>query len=145
MLFSDPFRDIDSLAAEVFGSLPRRIATPAVPMDAWRDEEALHLEFEVPGVSEEQLSLEVERGTLTLTIDRPLQEVAGQRLRSERSYGRSSRSLTIGDGLDTDRVEARLDRGVLSLTIPIAERVKPKRIAIASGEVARELTSSTAD
>ena len=141
MLFSDPFRDLDALTTELFGGFPRRTLSRSLPLDAWRDEQALHLEFELPGVSQEQITLEVDRGTLTLTVDKPIREIAGQRLMTERGYGRVTRSLTLGDGLNYDEVQAHLEHGVLTLTIPLAEQVKPKRIAIGGAE-AKELSSA---
>lgn len=141
MLFSDPFRDLEALASDLFG--PRtQLSSRTLPMDAWKDEEALHLSFELAGVPRDAISLEVDRGTLTLTVDKPVPEVAGKRLMSERSFGRVTRSLTLGDGLDYDAVQADLSDGVLKLTIPLAEQVKPKRIAIRGGSEARELASA---
>lgn len=139
MLFSDPLRDFDSLANELFGSARR--ASSTVPMDAWRDEDALHLTFDVPGVKQDQIGLEVDRGILTISVDRPVQEVAGQRLINERPVGRVARRITLGESLDIERIEARAENGILSLTIPMAERMKPRRIEIAT-EDAKELSSS---
>jgi len=145
MLFTDPFRDLDTLASELFGSTARRTPARALPMDAWRDDSALHLDFEVPGVTQDSISLEVDRGTLTVTVDKPVREVAGERLMGERGYGRITRSLTLGDGLNLDEVHATLDSGVLSLTIPLAEQVKPRKIAIEAPSGQKELSSASAE
>lgn len=142
MLFSDPFRELDSLLA---GSLfpASRSTSATLPMDAWRDEEALTMTFEVPGVTEDAIGIEVDRSSLTVTVDKPVGEVTGDRLRSERLYGRMSRQISLGETLDTDAIEASLSSGVLTLRVPIAERAKPRRISI-GGASAKELESSDA-
>jgi len=124
---ADPFRDIDRLAGQLWGTTNR----PAVmPMDAWREGDVFQIEFDLPGVSRESIDLDVERNVLTVRAERMPGNGDWEMLASERPRGMFSRQLVLGDNLDLDRIEARYDAGVLRLSIPVAERAKPRRIEI---------------
>jgi HSP20 family protein len=124
---TDPFRDLDRLTQQFFGTSAR----PAVmPMDAWREGDEFVIEFDLPGVDPNSVDLDVERNVLTVRAERPLREAQGEQLASERPRGVFSRQLILGDNLDTDRVSASYDNGVLRLQIPVAEKAKPRKIAI---------------
>jgi HSP20 family protein len=124
---ADPFRDIDRLAGQLWGTTNR----PAVmPMDAWREGDVFQIEFDLPGVSRESIDLDVERNVLTVRAERLPGNGDWEMLASERPRGMFSRQLVLGDNLDLDRIEARYDAGVLRLSIPVAERAKPRRIEI---------------
>jgi|ERR1043166_7554357 HSP20 family protein len=130
---ADPFRDIDRLAGQLLGTTNR----PAVmPMDAWREGDVFQIEFDLPGVSRESIDLDVERNVLTVRAERVPNNGDWEMLASERPRGVFSRQLVLGDNLDLDRVEAHYDAGVLRLTVPVAERAKPRKIEIASTESA---------
>ncbi len=127
---TDPFRDFDRLANQVFGTTNR----PAVmPMDAWREGDVFQLEFDLPGVASESIDLDVERNVLTVRAERVARNGDWEMLASERPRGVFSRQLVLGDNLDLDRIEAHYDEGVLHLSIPVAERAKPRRIEVQSG------------
>ena len=132
LMRTDPFRDLDRLAEQVFGTTAR----PAVmPMDAWRDGDTFLVEFDLPGVDPNSIDLDVERNVLTIRADRPLREVTGEQLAAERPRGVFSRQLILGDNLDLDKITAGYRDGVLALRIPVAERAKPRKISIeVSGE-----------
>lgn len=105
-----------------------------IPADAWRDDEALYLQFDLPGMDRSSIELTTEKDTLTLSAERPSPVPAGARPQlTERPTGRFTRRLTLSDALDTAAAEAAYDNGVLSLRIPLAARAKPRRIAISSG------------
>jgi HSP20 family protein len=126
---TDPFRDFDRLASQVFGTTNR----PAVmPMDAWRQGDVFQIEFDLPGVSPESIDLDVERNVLTVRAERVARNGDWEMLASERPRGVFSRQLVLGDNLDLDQIEARYDAGVLRLSIPVAERAKPRRIEVSS-------------
>lgn len=126
---SDPFRDLDRLAQQFFGTTSR----PAVmPMDAWREGDHFVVEFDLPGVNPESIDVDVERNVLTVKADRPARENQEDMLAAERSHGVYSRQLVLGDNLDTDKVQASYDAGVLRLSIPVAEQAKPRKISINS-------------
>ena len=131
LMRSDPFRDFDRLAQQVLGTAAR----PAVmPMDAWREGEKFVVEFDLPGVDENSLNLDVERNVLTVRAERPDVKSDREMVSAERPRGVFSRQLFLGETLDTDRIEASYNHGVLRLTIPVAEKAKPRRIKIASSE-----------
>ncbi|GAB6898031.1 Hsp20/alpha crystallin family protein [Kineosporia succinea] len=124
---TDPFRDLDRLTQQVFGTTAR----PAVmPMDAWREGDNFYLEFDLPGINPESIDLDLERNALTVRAERPAVEIQGQYLASERSRGVFSRQVILGDSLDTDRMTAHYEAGVLRLQVPIAERAKPRKIDV---------------
>jgi HSP20 family protein len=124
---TDPFRDLDRITQQFFGTSSR----PAVmPMDAWREGETFVVEFDLPGVEPGSVDLDVERNVLTVRAERPARESLGEQLASERPRGVFSRQLILGDNLDTERIDATYDNGVLRLQIPVAEKAKPRKISI---------------
>jgi HSP20 family protein len=128
---ADPFRDIDRLAGQLLGTTNR----PAVmPMDAWREGDVFQIAFDLPGVAQESIDLDVERNVLTIRAERVPDNGDWEMLASERPRGVFSRQLVLGDNLDLDRIEARYDAGVLRLTIPVAERAKPRKIEVSVGD-----------
>ena len=131
LMRTDPFRDFDRLAQQVLGTAAR----PAVmPMDAWREGDQFVVEFDLPGVDEDSLDLDVERNVLTVHAERPDLDPDREMVAAERPRGVFSRQLFLGDTLDPDRIEASYSGGVLRLTIPVAEKAKPRRIKIASSD-----------
>jgi HSP20 family protein len=108
----------------------------AMPMDAYRDGDRFVVAFDLPGVSPEAIELDVERNVLTVKAERrPV--VTGQQVEmqvAERPLGVFSRQLFLGDTLDTEHIEAGYEAGVLTLRIPIAEKAKPRKIAIANAD-----------
>jgi HSP20 family protein len=128
---ADPFRDIDRLAGQLLGTTNR----PAVmPMDAWREGDVFQIEFDLPGVSPDSIDLDVERNVLTVRAERVSRNGDWEMLASERPRGMFSRQLVLGDNLDLDRIEASYDAGVLRLSIPVAERAKPRKIQVSGVE-----------
>ena len=129
LMRTDPFRDLDRLTQQVFGTAAR----PAVmPMDAWREGDEFIVEFDLPGVTQDSLSLDVERNVLTVHAERPGLDQDKDMVSAERPRGVFSRQLFLGDNLDADHIRASYQDGVLRLTIPVAERAKPRRIEVAS-------------
>jgi HSP20 family protein len=106
-------------------------ARPAVmPMDAWRDGEQFIVEFDLPGVQANSLDLDVERNVLTVRAQRADVDQDREMVTAERPRGVFSRQLFLGENLDADRIEASYHDGVLRLSIPVAEKAKPRRIEI---------------
>ena len=129
LMRSDPLRELERWT--------QLLGTPArptvMPMDAWREGDQFIVEFDLPGVPDESLNLDVERNVLTVRAERP--ELADREMLSaERPRGVFSRQLFLGEGLDTGRIEASYQDGVLRLTIPVAEAAKPRRIEVTSGQ-----------
>ena len=128
---ADPFRDLERLTQQMLGTTNR----PAVmPMDAWREGDTFVLEFDLPGVRPETVDIDVERNVLTIRAERPARNGDWEMLASERPTGLFSRQLVLGDNLDLEKIEAGYDGGVLRLVVPVAERAKPRKIAIDSTE-----------
>jgi len=131
----EPFtREVDRLFDRIFdgqGAAQRW----APPMDLTEAEDHYVLKADLPGMSEEDVSIEVDGGVLTLSGERKAEHVQREKgwHRIERSFGRFQRQLTLPDGVDAESVSAEFDRGVLSVRIPKPERVKPHRIAIGQG------------
>ncbi|MCW2852500.1 MAG: Hsp20 family protein [Nocardioides sp.] len=124
---TDPFRDFDRLAQQILGTTNR----PAVmPMDAWREGERFVIEFDLPGVSPDTIDLDVERNVLTVRAERMARNGDWEPLAAERPRGAFSRQLVLGDNLDLERIEASYDDGVLRLTVPVAEKAKPRKIQL---------------
>jgi HSP20 family protein len=125
MLRFDPFREFDRLARDT------RERTPSVmAFDAVRDDEAVTLYFDVPGVSGDDLDVSVNRNELTITAERVWSGDDKEVLVTERPQGSFSRRVLLSDALDMDRLEANLADGVLTVTVPLAERSKPRRIDV---------------
>ena len=132
LMRTDPFRDLDRLAQQLVGA--GTSTRPSVmPLDAWREGDAFVLEFDLPGVQPETLDIDVERNVLTVRAERPPKNGDWEMLAAERPTGLFSRQLVLGDNLDLDRLEARYDGGVLRLTVPVAERAKPRKIEVTTG------------
>jgi HSP20 family protein len=132
LMRTDPFRELDRLTQQVLGA-NGTLARPAVmPMDAWREGDTFHVEFDLPGVNPESIDLDVERNVVTVKAERPSREGNAEMIAAERPRGVFSRQLILGDNLDTQHIEASYDAGVLTLLIPVAEQAKPRKIVISS-------------
>lgn len=131
LMRTDPFRDFDRLTEAMLGS---RAHPAAMPMDAYREGDSFVVHLDLPGVSADTIDLTVEQNVLTIHAERraPLADSA-ERVVGERSYGVFSRQLFLGDTLDSDRLTADYDAGVLTLRIPIAEKAKPRKVEIRGG------------
>ena len=128
---TDPFRDFDRLTQQLLGTTNR----PAVmPMDAWREGDRFVIEFDLPGVAQETIDLDVERTVLTVRAERLPRNGDWEMLATERPRGVFSRQLVLGDNLDLDRIEAAYDGGVLRLVVPVAEKAKPRKIEVSGSE-----------
>jgi HSP20 family protein len=126
MLATDPFRDLDRLAQQVWGTATR---PAAMPMDAWRDGEQIVVQFDLPGVDMYSVDLDGPRNVLTVRAER--RRSTGEdteMIAAERPRGVLRRQLILGDTPDTDRVQASYSAGVLTLRIPVAKEAHPGKI-----------------
>jgi len=127
---TDPFRQFDRLAEQVLGTAAR---PAAMPMDAWRSGHEFIVEFDLPGIDPQSIDLDVERNVLTVRSERkPSTGPDVELVAAERPRGVFSRQVILGDTLDAEQIEASYDTGVLRLTIPMAEKAKPRKIAIST-------------
>jgi HSP20 family protein len=119
------------------------------PMDLVEADEYFVLKADLPGLAEEDVAIEVQDNVLTISGSRQADHERKEQgwFRLERSYGSFSRSLTLPDGVDADKVAASFDRGVLEVRIPKPEERKPRRISIgasSNGNGHRTIEGSTA-
>ena len=141
LMRTDPFRELDRLTQQVFGPSAGTWSRPtAMPMDAYRAGDQFVVAFDLPGVDPDAIELDVERNVLTVKAERrPV--VTGDQVEmqvAERPLGVFSRQLFLGDTLDTEHIQAGYEAGVLTLRIPIAERAKPRKIAIANADTGHQ-------
>jgi HSP20 family protein len=143
----DPFRDFDRVGQ----AFPNRAS--AMSLDAYREGDRYVIRFDLPGVAPDKIDVVVEKNVLTVRAERNWQPAENQEvLITERPQGTFMRQLFLGEGLEADRIDARYELGVLTITIPVAEQARPHSISITSsdsgskvdtaGEV-REATAST--
>src|SRR5690349_1711604 len=130
LMRTDPFRELDRLTQQVLGTGGPLARSSLMPMDAWRDGDVFHVEFDLPGVAPDSIDLDVERNVVTVKAERRPGYDEKQLIAAERPSGVFSRQLVLGDNLDTDHIRASYGGGVLSLTIPVAEQAKPRKIEI---------------
>jgi HSP20 family protein len=132
LMRTDPFRDFDRLAQQVFGT-PSRPA--AMPIDAFRKDDEFVVLFDLPGVDRDSIDLTVERNVLTVHAQRRREDADNvELLIGERPQGTFSRQLFLSETLDTDRIAAEYRDGVLTLRLPITEKAKPRRVPIQASD-----------
>jgi HSP20 family protein len=140
----DPAREVDSLQSEVnrlfdafFGGneANRRRWVPA--MDLVETDEHLVLRADLPGLNRDDVNIEIKDGVLTISGERKSEHTERSEgfHRVERAFGSFSRSLSLPDGVDADKVRAEFENGVLQIKIPKPEETKPHRVAIGAGSV----------
>ena len=137
LMRTDPFRELDRFTQQVLGTAAR----PAVmPMDAWRDGDEFHVEFDLPGVDPDTLDLDIENNVVTVRAERAAVDPSREMLAAERPRGVFSRQLVLGNNLDTARITADYHDGVLRLVIPVAEKAKPRKISVGRSGTDRAIT-----
>ena len=136
LMRTDPFRDFDRVFEQLAGTAGR----PAVMhVDAERDGDWFNVYFDLPGVDPDSIDVTVERNVLSVRAERRRRDADGvESVIAERPMGVFTRQLFLGDTLDTDKLEAVYDAGVLTLRIPISDRARPRRIEIAAGDSGRK-------
>jgi HSP20 family protein len=140
----DPFRELDRLAGSLLGGTGPR----SMPMDLYRTGDHYVLDVDLPGIDPGSVDIDVDGSVLTIRAERTLGAPEGsQWLTRERQPGSFVRQLTLGEGLDAERITAAYDNGVLSITIPVKESAKPRKIAVAVGGGSEQLAvgSGTAE
>jgi HSP20 family protein len=128
---TDTFRDFDRFVQQVTGT-PSRPA--AMPMDAYKQGDQFVIHLDLPGVDPSSIDLSIEKHALTVRAER--RRVVGEDIETlvrERPWGSFARRFTLGDSLDADRIEASYADGVLTLTVPMAEKAKARKIDVALG------------
>ena len=140
----DPLRDME----RVIGSLASNaLNSAAVPLDLFKSGDHYVVTMDLPGVDPNSIDVSVEDRTLTVRAERASQADGDvQWLVRERPSGTFARQLTVGRGLALDRITASYQDGVLSLSIPVAEEAKPRRIQVThEGQGTQNVINSPAD
>jgi HSP20 family protein len=132
----DPFREFDRVTQHLAGARHQWM-----PMDAYRKDDHVFVHFDLPGVDPDSIELTIERNALSVSAERSWYYTdSTDVLASERPQGKVSRQLFLGENLDLDHLEANYDRGVLTITIPVAEKAKPRKVQIGTGEGQKAIT-----
>ena len=143
----DPFRDLDRLTQDLWQGSGRRAASTAsvMPIDAYRAGDRFLVHFDLPGVDPQTVELTVEKNVLTVRAERgPSWTGDVELIVAERPQGTFSRQLFLAETLDTERIEASYDGGVLTVAIPVAEAAKPRRVEIGQRDAgSTPITTST--
>jgi HSP20 family protein len=113
---------------EQFERLDRRAAMLA--MDAVRTEDKVYVYFDAPGIEPDDVDLTVEKNAVTVEATRRWYDTDSQTLTSERPQGAFKRQIQFGEHVDVEAISASLDKGVLTLTVPVKEGSKPRSIEI---------------
>ena len=130
LLRSATVRDLDRLTARVFDSATR---SSGARLDAYRIDDTFHIDIDLPGVDPAGIDITVDNKVLTVRAER--KRVEGENVRylvAERPTGPASRQVFLSDTLDTDRLNARYENGVLTLRIPVREKAEPRKIEVAA-------------
>src|SRR5919202_1765723 len=130
---SAAFRMLDQLAGRG-GSVTGSPLT-GMPMDAYRVGDKFVAHFDLPGVDPGSIDLSVEGTTLTVSAERSVPQLENAEWAiAERPYGSYTRQLVLGRSLDTDRLEASYHDGVLTVSIPVAEKAKARKITVSRAD-----------
>ena len=136
MANTDPFRDLDRLASALFDTTrrgPRRM-----PMDLYRDGDHYVLTADLPGIDPGSVDVDVDGQLLTIRAERTLPSGEDVKwITREREGASFLRQLSLGQGVDTERISASYTNGVLSVTIPVSEKAKPRKVAVETADTAR--------
>lgn len=141
LMRTDPFGELDRLSRQMWGN----VARPSVmPMDAYRRGDEFFVHFDLPGIDPDSIDLTVEQNVLTVKAERkPIREEGAEFLVTERQSGTFTRQLFLGETLDPDRIGADYSAGVLTLTIPVHEAAKPRKVEITSNENTKQLSAAS--
>lgn len=142
LMRSEPFTEVNRLAQQLFGAPQTGTWSrpTAMPADSYRNGDEFVIAFDLPGVDREAIDIDVERNVLTVRAERRPVDLGDQAVAqlSERPLGVFSRQLFLGDALDAEHIDATYDNGVLVLRIPIAEKAKPRKVAVAGRQSTTE-------
>ena len=142
LMRTDPFRELDRLAQQLVGATTTGTWSrpSAMAMDAYRAGDEFVVMFDLPGVTPDAIDVDVERNVLTVKAERrPTVHAEDVEMQiAERPLGVFQRQLFLGDNLDTDKIHAEYEAGVLSLRIPVAEQAKPRKIEVKVGAAGSE-------
>lgn len=124
----DPLRDLDRFAGAL---LDNRMGPRRMPMDLYRDGDVYLLNADMPGIDPGSVDIDVDGQLLTIRAERTLASHEGVKwITRERQAGSFLRQLSLGEGVDVEKISASYANGVLSVTIPVSERAKPRKVKV---------------
>ena len=133
----EPFRELTQLQGEMGRLLGgfydnRSNQSWVPPLDVWETDTEVIYAFDLPGLEEERISIEVENDTLTVSgeRERATSEQGDRFFRYERRYGSFSRAAGLPQGVDETKIDASYSNGVLEVRVPKPEETKPRRIQL---------------
>ena len=133
-----PFRD----ARRVAFAPEFRPASRLAPLDLYRTEDAVVLSVDLPGIDAGSIDVDVDGGILTVRAQRTAPVIEGATwLSRERQSGAIVRKLRLGDGIDSESISADYADGVLTVTLPVAERAKPRKVSVSGAAAAPEVAA----
>ena len=137
----DPFQELDRMAQALRGEGSLR----GMPMDLYRQGDNYILAADLPGIDPGSIDVDVDGQLLTIRAQRTLRGVEGVKwLTRERESGSFLRQLNLGQGIDTEKISAQYTNGVLSVTIPVSERAKPRKIEVQAPSESAVITQDSA-
>lgn len=139
----DPFRDIDRLASTLFDARrgPRRM-----PMDLYRDGDHYVLNADLPGIDPGSVDIDVDGQLLTIRAERTLGSGEGVKwITRERETASFLRQLNLGQGIDTESITATYNNGVLTVTIPVSEKAKPRKVQVVADGSSPTITAGESE
>jgi HSP20 family protein len=140
----DPFRDMDRLAERLLTATTDMGETMrGMPLDVYRAGDHYVLHCDLPGADPGSVDVSVDGRTMTIRAQRSPRSEDVEWLTHERGTGTFVRQLTLGYGLDTEHIDATYTDGVLTLSIPVAEQAKPRKISITHTSGATPVTAAT--
>ena len=129
--FPAPFGEVDALFNQFFGpglkTLQRTYFTPA---SVWEEDDAYHVQLDVPGVAKEDVEVTFDKGVLSISVERKTPEDHKGNGYEERSYGKSVREVKLSAQIDPESISAELNNGVLHVSVSKTPEAQPKRIEI---------------
>ncbi|AQA03178.1 heat-shock protein Hsp20 [Mycobacterium sp. MS1601] len=132
----DPFRELDRLAEQ---ALAGTRTAHTLPMEAFRRGDQFIVALDVPGMKSDDIDVTVEHNVIEITARRrPLRQDGDELIVDERPQGEFRRQLFLGDNLDPNRLSATCDSGVLTLTVPVSEASKPRKVQIGAAEQSQQ-------
>ena len=138
----EPFREFDRITEELLSQHRAR----QIPVDAYRRGNEFKLHLDLPGVDPDSIELIVEKDLLTVRATRSWTRAEDDQIQVlERAQGEFSRQLFLGESLDRDHITAAYENGVLTVTIPVAEEAKPRKVEITNAaRVVQAVTAASA-
>lgn len=142
LLRFDPFREMERLTQSPWNG--SAFGGNAIPLDVYRRGEEFVVRVDLPGFDPNSIDLSVEKNVLTLSAERSWAPSDGDEvLVSERPQGSFVRRLFLGDGLDTDKISANYEHGVLTVIVPVQESAKTRKVEVSIGSAPKPVIETT--